>query len=183
VPSTIWNDYSDLYEMTWHLDTDDDTYGVLLGPLNPVLMQIEKYLDLVNPHFKHHSPYEKSAPGTPQPPRSLRFRDLAEFKRLIDHDGDSNASVCNMYMSNFPLQSSEMLCSVGRRYHARGFVDAGDYLNSTMELDNETKMKGFFEQARKVLSMTRRCLEEDGTGEIVPVRGDGVEKRELIVEL
>jgi hypothetical protein len=31
--------------------------------------------------------------------------------------------------------------------------------------------------------MTRRCLEEDGTGEIVPVRGDGVEKRELIVEL
>jgi hypothetical protein len=50
-----------------------------------------------------------------------------------------------------------------------------------VEPDKETRMKGFFEQARKVLRMTRRCLEEDGAGEIVPVRGDGVGKRELAV--
>ncbi|KAH7080278.1 hypothetical protein BKA63DRAFT_590776 [Paraphoma chrysanthemicola] len=170
VPSTIWNDYSTFYDLTWHLDTDDPIFDNDNGPLNPVLKNIGKYMDLVNVQFRHHSPYERAAPGESQTLRSLRFRDLDELEQLVAFDGNVDASVRNMLISLFPLRSVQILGIVLRRYHARRCKEQPHLINVVAALGKNKKMRAFFKTAGEVLKRSRHYLDEDISGDIAPSR-------------
>ncbi|KAH7095715.1 hypothetical protein FB567DRAFT_36959 [Paraphoma chrysanthemicola] len=168
VPRTIWNNYNSFYDLTWHIDTDDPIFSSVNGPLNPVLRNIGKYMDLVNGHFKHHSPYERAAPGEPQPPRSLRFRDLDELEQLVAFGGNVDASVRNMLISLYPLRSLQILGIVLRRYGARRCKEHSRLINVVATLDKNKNMRAFFKTAGEVLKLSRHYLDEDSRGNVAP---------------